>query len=195
MTSREDSGALQVDELLRELTAWAQQQPDILALYLYGSHARGEASAMSDVDVAIFARDDLSREELWRLEDEWSVRWPEVVDIRVLNLAPLPFRYEVTAQGRRLWAADPGSVADVESLIWRKYWDVQPQLERDWERYVQHFMERRSEAERREYQATLANVRAVHRRVREAAGDYKPAQLSRGTSCQTASSPISSSSA
>jgi predicted nucleotidyltransferase len=158
--------------LLKELVAWAQAQQEIMALYLYGSHATGKANALSDVDVAVLAREGLSQQQLWRLEDRWATRWPEMVEMRVLNLAPLPFRYEVTAHGRRLWAADPGAVADLESLIWCQYWDVRPRLERAWEHYVQQVMEQQGESERRQYQAALAKVRAVHRRVREAAVAY-----------------------
>ena len=160
--------------LLEELITWAQAQPEILAVYLYGSHAEGRASALSDIDVAVLARADLSRPQLWQLEDRWTGCWPEAVDLRVLNLAPLPFRYEVTARGRRLWAADSGRVADLESRIWRTYWDLHPRLERDWERHAQQVMEKQDETERAEYQAALAKVRAVHRRVREAAAGYTP---------------------
>ena len=158
--------------LLKELVTWAQAQREIIALYLYGSQAQGRTSALSDVDVAVLARNDLSRQQLWRLEDRCVARWPEAVDIRVLNLAPLPFRYEVTARGRRLWAVNLGTVADWESLTWRRYWDLRPRLERDWQQYVKQVMEQQGETERQQYQAALAKVRAVHRRVREAAVDY-----------------------
>jgi predicted nucleotidyltransferase len=155
--------------LLKELVAWAQAQKEIVALYLYGSQVEGQASALSDVDVAALARPDLSRRQLWRLEDRCVTRWPEAVDICLLNLAPLPFRYAVTAHGQRLWAADLGAVADWESLMWRQYWDLRPRLERDWQLYVQQVMEQKDEAERQQYKAALAKVRAVHRRVREEA--------------------------
>jgi hypothetical protein len=161
-----------VEELLEDLTAWSYTQREILALYLYGSYAEGRANALSDVDVAILARGDLSRQQLWQLEERCVARWPESLDIRVLNLAPLPFRYEVTALGQRLWAADLGKVADWESLTWRRYWDLRPRLERDWSAYVQHVMEQKDETERQQYQATLERVRAVHRRAREAANRY-----------------------
>jgi predicted nucleotidyltransferase len=157
-----------VKKLLDQLMTWAQTQPEILALYLYGSQAEGRADALSDVDVALLARDDLSRQQLWRLEERCIARWPESLDLRVLNLAPLPFRYEVTARGQRLWAAELDKVADWESLTWRQYWDLRPYLERDWQQYVRHVMEQKDEAERRQYQAALAKVRAVHRRIREA---------------------------
>ena len=161
-----------METLLNELVAWAQTQPEIIALYLYGSEAQGTANALSDVDVAILAQPDTSREQLWRLEDRWMAQWPERVDLRVLNLAPLPVRYEVTAQGQRLWVVDVRIIAEIESLIWRQYWDVHPRLEQDWTQYVEHVMETQNEVERQQYQAALAKVRAVHQRVREAAADY-----------------------
>ncbi len=95
-----------MEGLREEIVVWAQEQPEIIALYLYGSQAQGHATPLSDVDVAVLARRDLGRGQLWQTEDQWATEWPGKVDVRVLNLAPLPFRYEVTAHGRRLWAAD-----------------------------------------------------------------------------------------
>jgi predicted nucleotidyltransferase len=163
-----------LEPLLKKLVAWARAEEEILALYLHGSHAHGGAGALSDVDVAVLARPELTRPQLWRLEDRCATRWPAVVDLRVLNLAPLPFCYEVTAHGRRLWAADAAAVADWESLAWRKYWDFRPLLERDWKQYVEAVEEQRGETEHQQYQTTLDKVRAVHRRVREAAVGYSP---------------------
>jgi uncharacterized protein len=159
-------------QLLDQLIAWAQTQPEIVALYLYGSQAQGIANALSDVDIAILAQPQLPREELWRLEDRWTSQWPKRIDLRLLNLAPLAVRYEVTAHGQRLWAARAATIAEIESLIWREYWDLRPRLEQDWAQYVEHVRESQYEIERQQYQAALAKVRAVHQRVREAAASY-----------------------
>lgn len=159
-------------QLLNELVAWAQVQPEIVALYLYGSQAQGTANTLSDVDVAILAQPQLSREQLWRLEGRWTSQWPERIDLRLLNLAPLSVRYEVTAHGQRLWATNSTTIAEIESLIWREYWDLRPRLEQDWVKYVEHVMESQHEVERQQYQAALAKIRAVHQRVREAAVNY-----------------------
>jgi len=52
---------MKLELLLKELVTWAQAQREIIALYLYGSQAQGRTSALSDVDVAVLARNDLSR--------------------------------------------------------------------------------------------------------------------------------------
>ena len=83
-----------MEKLLNELIAWARTQSEIMALYLYGSQMQGRANILSDVDVAVMVRSDIPKTQLWRLEDRWAAQWPEYVDLRLLNLAPLPFRYE-----------------------------------------------------------------------------------------------------
>jgi len=141
-------------------------------LYLFGTRVEGRANTLSDLDIGILTGPTVPLSRLWRLEDDWTAQWPETVDLRLLNLAPLPFRYQVTANGRRLWAADAGLVAGIESLIWRQYWDNRPRLEQNWQQYVESIMEQKNEAERQQYQASLAKVRTVHHRVREASARY-----------------------
>ena len=156
------------ERLLKDLESWAQEQSEITALYLYGSLCEKRAAALSDIDIAVLIDLKISKPQSWRLEDQWLAQWPEPVDLRVLNYAPLTFRFEVTARGKRIWAADLGMVAEIESLIWRQYWDMRPKLEQDWNYFVEYLTEKRSEAERQQYQTALAKVRSVHRRVREA---------------------------
>ncbi|GAB4536585.1 MAG: hypothetical protein Kow0063_22270 [Anaerolineae bacterium] len=161
-----------MEQQLNDLVNWARGQSEILALYLYGSLAEGRRNSLSDIDVGILVKPEISKQRLWELEDQWLAQWSADIDLRVLNSAPLSFRYEVTARGQRLWAACVDTVAETESLIWRQYWDFRPKLEQDWICYVEHLMEQRNETERQQYEAALAKVRRIHQRVREAAGDY-----------------------
>jgi len=56
-------------------------------------------------------------------------------------------------------------VADFESLARRRYWDLEPLLERHWKAFERRLWEEQSDTEREEYQAAFAKVRAVHRRL------------------------------
>lgn len=161
-----------IEKLLNDLMAWVRTQPEVIALYLYGSQAEGRANVLSDLDLAVMVRPDLAQSQLWRLEDRWAAQWPAAVDLCLLNLAPLSLRYQITAQGQRLWTADVNRVAEIESLIWREYWDMHPKLEQDWIQFVTKVMEQKDEAEQEQYQAALAKVRAIHQRVREASAGY-----------------------
>jgi predicted nucleotidyltransferase len=159
---------MNLSKILLQLIDWAANKPEIVALYLYGSQAEDHANALSDIDIGVLVQHDLPRESVWRLEDRWAAEWLEIVDLRVMNLAPVDFRFDVITRGKRVWVSDLDQVAEVESLIRRKYWDLKPLLERDWAAYLEHRAESRSETERIEYQETVEKVRAVHQRVREA---------------------------
>jgi predicted nucleotidyltransferase len=83
-------------ERLRRLLAGA---PGVLVAYLYGSHARGRAGPLSDVDVALLLdRDDEER----RLELTAAIAHavaPARADVVILNDAPLALAYRVLRDG------------------------------------------------------------------------------------------------
>ncbi|MBE9479394.1 MAG: nucleotidyltransferase domain-containing protein, partial [Chloroflexi bacterium] len=47
---------LNVRAFLQSVIEWAKNEPDLIALALVGSHARGEASPESDVDLILLLR-------------------------------------------------------------------------------------------------------------------------------------------
>jgi len=160
--------AVTVDDWIKLIAVWAAEQPAIQAIYLFGSVAEGYANALSDVDIAILADQDIPKHRLWRLEDQWAVSLPDRIDLHVLNLVPPPAQFEIITRGQRLWARDVEQVADFESLARRRYWDLEPLFEQLWIDFERRLQEKRSDAEHEEYQATLAEVGAIHRRVRKA---------------------------
>lgn len=102
-----------VSTLLRDLkAALADLYGDRLhAVVLYGSHARGEATADSDIDVLVVLKDDVDlREELSRMadvalqqelaHDVWITLFP-VSNIRFRS-SSTPFLNTVRREGQRL---------------------------------------------------------------------------------------------
>jgi predicted nucleotidyltransferase len=157
-----------------QLVEYLAGRSEVLAAYLYGSHAEGRANALSDMDIGVLIRDGLAEERLWRLEDALAadlgrVLHTDQVDLVVLNLAPLRIRYEVITRGKVLYSADDGARADFESHSLRRYWDFQKYLAEYDRCFLTRIKEAMDETERRQYQDTFAKVRAVHRRVKEAA--------------------------
>jgi len=72
-----------IEEFLKRATEWAQSDLRVDALLLVGSHARGEATASSDVDLVIIteSRAPLLRERGWAIafgtiersvEEDWG---------------------------------------------------------------------------------------------------------------------------
>lgn len=58
-----------INELMPQLIEYFTSRSEVLATYLYGSHAEGRANALSDMDIGVLIRDGLAEEHLWRLED------------------------------------------------------------------------------------------------------------------------------
>jgi predicted nucleotidyltransferase len=163
-----------IGELMSQLTEYLTSRSEVLSAYLYGSHAEGRANALSDMDIGVLIRDGLAEERLWRLEDALAadlrrVLHTDKVDLIVLNLAPLRIRYEVITRGKVLYSVDQGARADFESYSLRRYWDFEKYLEEYDRCFLTRIKEGMDETQHRQYQDTFAKVRAVHRRVKEAA--------------------------
>ena len=113
-----------VGGLQRELEA----RPEIVLALLHGSFPKG--GAYRDIDVAIWLDPGrLSRDEHFRYALDLSVQLHlqlgHPIDVRVLNDAPLAFRYHAL-QGRPLVARDEGFLDELRARTWDDYLDFQP---------------------------------------------------------------------
>ena len=83
------------------------RDPRVLAVWGFGSRARGEAGPASDVDVAVLLDRPLDlAAELALRADVVDELHRDDVDLVILNAAPPLLRYEVVAAGSRLFARD-----------------------------------------------------------------------------------------
>jgi predicted nucleotidyltransferase len=113
-----------IDRLRRELAA----RPEIVLAVLHGSFPLG--GAYRDIDVAIWLGPGLpSRGERFRYALDLSVhlhlRLGCPVDVRVLNDAPLAFRYHAL-RGRSLVVRDETFLDELRARTWDDYFDFQP---------------------------------------------------------------------
>jgi len=97
----------------------------ILAIWGFGSKARGKARPGSDVDVAVLLDGEISLVEELRLRAEVveTLRRDDV-DLVVLNQAPPLLRYEVIAAGARLFARDEEAADRYEERAARECFDT-----------------------------------------------------------------------
>lgn len=92
---------------LERLLATAREDPDVLAVVLYGSRARGDAGPGSDTDVCLVLRDAFPREELPRRALDYL---GFDLDLRIVQALPLPLRRRV------LFVRDEGALYDLEAV-------------------------------------------------------------------------------
>lgn len=117
--------------LFEQLRQVLEARPEILDAYLFGSRARGDARAHSDVDVAVFASalPDTGFGYAAELATELiaATRINEI-DVVVLNLAPPLLYHRVLRDGIRLVARDLAATTTREGQAVSRYCDFVPQL-------------------------------------------------------------------
>lgn len=103
---------------------------DVVAAYLYGSYARGEEHADSDVDVAVLFEEDSLRKLLElgrRLQAAADV--DTEIDVRSLNDADLVFQRNVLRDGDLLYEGDAEERAAFERDVYNTYLDMKPHIQ------------------------------------------------------------------
>jgi predicted nucleotidyltransferase len=98
--------------IVRRVVDRARRDPAILAVILFGSHARGEASADSDVDLCLVLASDttpkltMSRTRLAYLAED-------KLDLVIFQQLPLHIKSRVLKEGKVLFVRDEDALYDV----------------------------------------------------------------------------------
>lgn len=97
----------QDEELVRRIVTDALRGHPV-RIFLFGSRARGDASSVSDFDVAILSDEPLPREVLSRIRESLEEsRLPVTVDLVDLTAAPATLRARVFEEGREWTGSRP----------------------------------------------------------------------------------------
>jgi len=105
------------------LIALCEQYREILAVYLFGSHAKGKVRPESDIDLAILlAEPHRSGFDLLAFIAEAESRVGRQVDVVVLNTASELLKYQVRKHGRLLLDRDSAARKTFE-IKSRKYFE------------------------------------------------------------------------
>lgn len=113
---------------LSALTAVFRRYPDILAVYLFGSHADGTARPDSDLDLGILPRSPALHQRLLDILADLTRAGFDRVDIVFLDQADLTTRYEIVRRNTPLYAAPDFDHGAYFSRTLREYWDFEPYL-------------------------------------------------------------------
>lgn len=73
------------DNDLQAIMAWAKKHPEIRAVYLFGSRARGDNQPDSDIDLAVRLHQAAGDEEVWATWMFWYRDYQENPDLHLSN--------------------------------------------------------------------------------------------------------------
>ena len=93
-------------EIKQPIIDYFSNREDILSVYLFGSIVSGKADKKSDVDIAVFLRKDVRKEDyaekIILMTDELSRILDKEIDIVVLNNANTFLKFQIIKNGVRL---------------------------------------------------------------------------------------------
>jgi uncharacterized protein len=119
--------------LIAQLVSLLEPKVEILESYLFGSRAREDHAAHSDIDVAVYVADDLPRQRGFGYDAELAADimtelGTNRVDVVILNVAPPLLYHRVLRDGVRLFARDLTATTGREGYALSRYCDYVPQL-------------------------------------------------------------------
>lgn len=108
---------------LTRLVAQAKTDPDVLAVLLFGSRARGDAAPESDFDVCLVLAEG-PRSDLERAEKRLAYLAQADLDVAIFQSLPLRIRSRVLKEGTVLYARDEDAlyaVAIRTARVWEGF--------------------------------------------------------------------------
>ena len=105
--------------------------PEVVAVYLFGSAARGTRGKRSDVDIAVLTRARETSQRRFRSLVEYvqaacDALGTDNVDVVLLHRAPIALRHEVFREGKPLLVRDPEALTRFRLESSREYLDTIP---------------------------------------------------------------------
>jgi predicted nucleotidyltransferase len=111
------------------------EESDILFAFLFGSYAKGTQDDKSDIDIAVYLKDEsiLERVPLYpsrlAIKIERAMDKKKTVDVSILNGSTLRFRSQVLRLGKLLHSKDEKKRIEFETSSLLQYYDFKPHLE------------------------------------------------------------------
>ena len=116
---------MQTKQIIKTASEYLANRNDVLFAYLFGSHARGRASGMSDIDIAVFI--DKPKEhkidKLQLIQELSEALETDSLDLVYLYDAPISLVYRILENRIILTDREPLKRHHFESLVMRKFFD------------------------------------------------------------------------
>lgn len=113
-------------------TFFAEAGDGVAAVYLFGSVARGDDGANSDIDIAVLFTTPppaTLRGQPYDLAETLTSRLGRPVDLTALNSAPVDLRIRVLREGHLVVDRAPADRIRFEVRTRNEFWDIEPRLQ------------------------------------------------------------------
>lgn len=118
------------ENTIKKIRDYFSKKRDIVAVYLYGSFARGEAKVGSDIDLAVVFNNDFYRRSDYSDFLSYNYELTKILGIEVevkdLKNASLDFTHRVLCEGKLVLCSNEKDKAAFEESILRNYFDLKP---------------------------------------------------------------------
>lgn len=114
-----------MNALIKKAQQILKERENVLFAYLFGSVARREHSALSDIDIAVYLQEntDIAAEKLKLVGDLLDNMGTDYIDLVILNTAPLSLAARILKSREILVDRSPFTRHRYESLVMREYFD------------------------------------------------------------------------
>ena len=110
---------MELNHKLSKIIETIKVHPNVIAIYLFGSHAKGEATPLSDIDIAVIMENPTPESEA----EIGSLASPQI-DVVLFHRLPLHIKHEVFKYGREIFVRDEEKLLEVKLEVMREYLDT-----------------------------------------------------------------------
>jgi uncharacterized protein len=116
----------QIDKavLRAQVRIFASENPDIAAMYLFGSAATGKMTSASDLDIAVMCSGHIDGFERISMETELSNLLGRDVDLVIFHQAGVLLQHQILKYGCLIFERDPAERVRQETISRSRYLDT-----------------------------------------------------------------------
>ncbi len=103
----------ELDKLIEKVKVY----PEVIAIFIFGSHAKGLVKPLSDIDIAVILKDRISK----KVEADIGSMHSEKIDLVLFHRLPLNIQFEIFKYGKEIFCRDREALLEIRRKVLREY--------------------------------------------------------------------------